>query len=100
MRIERHRIVRAVHEGNASRGEAVVHVINGSQGITHVLEGVDRERHIELSGRIKLLARAADELQLDAFPLTEVEHPSLEFQKEPELGTQRFNGCYLQPLAC
>src|SRR5262249_10173004 len=97
--LEWYRIIRTMDESDPARLEAVIHVVDGPQRITHVFERVDRERHIELFGQVELLARGTDELQLDPFRLTELEYPSLQFTKEVEFGTQRFDGCHVQPLA-
>jgi len=75
--LERDGVVRAMDQSDPAGLEAIIHVVDGPQRITHVLERIDRERHVELSAQIELLARGTDELQLDAFPLTEFEHPSL-----------------------
>jgi len=99
MSIEWDGIIRAMGEHDPAGPETVVHIVNGRQRVAHVLERVDRERHIEPPRQVKLFARGADELKFDRIASTEFEDAPLQIDKEIEFLSQRFNGRNVQPLA-
>src|SRR6202048_1564651 len=77
MSIEWDGIIRAMGEHDPAGPETVVHIVNGRQRVAHVLERVDRERHIEPPRQVKLFARGADELKFDRIASTEFEDAPL-----------------------
>ena len=99
MKFERDCIIRAMDESDPARPEAVIHIVDGQQRDAHVLERIDRERHIGLPRQIELLAGRVNEPQFDRLASTKFENAIMQIGKEIELGHQRFNGRDVQSLA-